>query len=93
MNMIPEGKKIIGDSGYRGEPDKITTPTRHDTLVVKNYKSRALSRHETFNKRIKSFGVLKNTFRSNIDYHHIAFEAVCVLVQYDLENGHPLFEI
>jgi DDE superfamily endonuclease len=93
MNRIPEGKKLVGDSGYRGEPGKITTPNVHDSLIIKNFKNRARSRHETFNKRIKAFGILKNTFRSDIAYHQIAFEAICVLVQYDLENGHPLFEV
>jgi DDE superfamily endonuclease len=92
-DRIPAGKKLIGDKGYRGEPDKISTPSPHDALDAAEYKKRARARHETFNKRIKSFGMLKQTFRSDIAYHRMAFEAVCVLVQYDIETDHPLFAV
>jgi DDE superfamily endonuclease len=93
LTKIPFGKKILGDKGYRGEPDKITTPNVHDSIIVKRFKARASARHETFNKRIKDFKIIAGPFRSSHEYHKIAFEAVCVLVQYDLENGYPLFSI
>lgn len=93
MDRIPAGKKLIGDKGYRGEPDKISTPSEHDALNAARYKKRARARHETFNKRIKVFGIISQTFRSAIEYHRMAFEAVCVLVQYDIETDHPLFKI
>jgi DDE superfamily endonuclease len=93
MELIPPGKKLIGDSGFRGEPDKITTPSKHDSLDVEKLKQRARACQETFFKRIKDYQILRQEFRSEMQYHQMVFEAVCVLVQYDMENGHPLFEI
>lgn len=93
LDSIPDGRKVIGDKGYRGEPDKISTPNLHDSLIVHEYKGRARARQETFFKRIKDFQIIQQRFRSDIAKHKIAFEAVCVLVQYDIENGHPLFAV
>jgi DDE superfamily endonuclease len=93
LNKIPDGRKIIGDKGYRGVDDKISTPSGDESKNVKAFKGRARARHETFNKRIKSFGIIQLQFRSDIALHRMAFEAVCVLVQYDIETNHPLFEI
>ena len=91
---IPPGKKVIGDNGYRGEPGIISTPNnRHDTLEVRKFKSRARARHESFNARIKIFQCLNARFRHGIEKHQICFEAVCVICQYQLENGSPLFDV
>jgi DDE superfamily endonuclease len=91
-SMIPPGALVIADKGYRGE-DQLRTPNRHDSRQVSDFKTRARARHETFNKRIKSFKVLSQQFRHKVEKHKVAFEAVCVLTQYDVENGHPLFDI
>lgn len=93
LSKIPFGKKIIGDKGYRGEYDKITVPNKHDSKNVQAYKSRASARHETFNKRIKDFKIVFGPFRSKHEHHKMAFEAICILVQYDIENGYPLFDL
>jgi hypothetical protein len=34
--MIPAGKKVIADEGYRGEAQMITTHNRFDSTAVKN---------------------------------------------------------
>ena len=54
---------------------------------------RAHARHEAFNGRLKSFKVLAEKFRHGQEKHKSVFEAVCVIVQYDMENGRPLFDI
>lgn len=90
---IPPGKKVVADKGYRGETGKISVPNKHDSLITSAYKTRARARHETFNQRIKSFKMMQEDFRHGVKKHKIAFEAVCVLVQYDIENHHPLFQI
>jgi DDE superfamily endonuclease len=92
LEMIPEGLKRIGDKGYRGEPEKISTNNPHDSTNVKIYKGRARARHETYNKRIKDYQIIRQQFRNNLSKHKIAFEAVCVLIQYTIDNGNPLFE-
>ena len=93
MRMIPEGKKIIGDAGYRGEPNTVSTYNPIDPQEVKNFKSRARCRHETFNRKIKIFNILNHCFRHSLGKHKSAFEAVCVIVQYQPENGSPLFDV
>jgi DDE superfamily endonuclease len=79
-DRIPEGFKIIGDKGYMGDEVRI-------------FKRIARARHEDLNGRLKRFDILSERFRHKIVKHKIAFEAVCVLVQYTLENGQPLHSI
>jgi hypothetical protein len=92
-SKIPAGKRVIGDEGYKGEL-QISTRNAQDTRAVKNLMNRAKARQETFSKRInKIFKILDERFRHSVTKHKAVFEAVCVLVQYEMENGHPLFTI
>jgi DDE superfamily endonuclease len=93
IDQIPDGKRAIGDSGYRGEPNKVSVTRQGDSDAVKRFKARARSRHETFNGRIKGFKILDCAFRHGFERHKTVFEAVCLCVQYDIENGNGLFEI
>jgi len=86
-------KKAIGDKGYNGSPDEVSTFNAHDKKSVKMFKRRALMRHETFNGRIKEFAILNGTFRHSEAKFKSAFEAVCVLCQYKIEIENPLFDI
>ena len=96
---LPPGKKAVGDSGYGGEPEKITITKDQHSLGLKKFLGRAKNRQESFFLRIKAFNVLGHRFRhgnstkSKMDLHKTCVEAVSVIVQYDLENGHPLFEM
>jgi len=91
---IPAGKMVIGDNGYRGEKNIISTPNNaHDPAELRKFKSRARARHETFNSRLKNFLCLEDRFRHGIEKHRIVFEAICVICQYQLENGSPLFDV
>lgn len=92
-SKIPTGKKIIADNGYRGEDAIISTPNAHDPAEVRKFKSRARARHESFNSRIKNFRCLDVRFRHGAEKHKIVFEAICVICQYQLENGSPLFNV
>ena len=66
---------------------------------MREFFARAKSRQETLHSRLKFFKILDGRFRhrkgseEKMKYHKTCFEAVLILVQYDLENGHPLFEI
>ena len=89
-SKLPLGKLLIADKGYNNEA-QISTPNPFDSKELKEFKSRARARHENFNARIKEFRILSERFRSNnIELHGIVFEAVCVLVQYSMENDRPL---
>jgi len=88
---LPAGKVAVTDRLYNGPQT-----ARHNELdsdEVKAFKRRARARHETFNGRIKVFNVLDTRFRHGIEKHKAVFEAVCVIVQYDMETGRPLFSV
>jgi hypothetical protein len=57
------------------------------------FKSYDRACHETFNGRIKNFKCLLDWFHHGIKKHHICFKAVCVIVQYQMENGSSVFDV
>lgn len=89
---IPIGKKLIADNGYIGEA-QLSTPNAFDSVAVKLFKQRARARHENVNGRLKRFNILSQPFRHEVDKHGVVFTAVCVLTQYALDNGSPLFDV
>ena len=72
---------------------ELSLPNTFDAKTLNNFKSRARLRHETFNGRLKSFAILSETFRHGFDKHKFVFEAIAVTVQYQIENGSPLFDV
>ena len=96
-DKIPEGCRAIGDDGYRGEPSKVSTKNEYHSSEVRQFGNRARARHETVNSRLKAFGVLNQVFRSKggsrMEKHKGVFEACCVIVQYELDNGSYLFKV
>jgi hypothetical protein len=90
---IPEGKRLVGDEGYKGESQTISTRNALDSPIVKSFKRRTRARHETFNGRLKNFKILAERFRHGVAKHKAVFETACVIVQYDMENGHPMFDV
>ena len=91
--LISTGKRAIGDSGYPGHPEVISTPNNHDSSKVKKFKSRALKRHEKFNGMIKAFDCLKGRFRHSVDRFEQCMEAVCVVCQYKMDMGDRLYNV
>ena len=64
-----------------------------DAKDLHAFKTRARLRHETFNGRLKMYGILQKRFRHSFDIHIFAFEAVVVTVQYQMDNGSPIFAV
>jgi len=87
------GGKAIGDRGYNGQPNEISTPNAHDNKGVQLFKRRALMRQENFNGLIKNFDITNKRFNRNHQRFEVAFEAVCVLCQYKIEIETPLYDI
>lgn len=87
------GKKAIGDGGYSGHTQQMSTPNSHDSKQVFKFKSRALKRHEKFNGMLKTFDCLSGRFRHGVDRFKNCFEAVCVIAQYQMENNRPLYDV
>ena len=80
------GKRILGDKGYRGEVETITTRNPYDPDELNEWKDRALARHEKFNQLLKCWNVLQHRWRHGIANHQLAFKAVCAITQYELDN-------
>ena len=96
--LIPDGWKLLGDQLYRvdEEGNWIAVVNAHDDPEIKLWKARALSRHETINKRLADYGVLRQIFRHTKDKqeaHKQCFEACAVLVQYQIGIDEPLFQV
>ena len=92
-SRIPAGKRIIGDNGYKGEANIISTSNPLDSEAVRAFKRRARARHETINARIKKYSIVSGCFRHPKNKHKMVFDSVCILVQYDMEHGHGLLEM
>jgi hypothetical protein len=90
------GKMGIADSGYEmGKAEDmgfLCTPNAMNSRELRRFKSRVRCRHETVNGRLNNFKILQDTFRHGIKCHGIAFEAVAVIVQYQMDNGAPIFD-
>ena len=56
-------------------------------------KDDARARHETVNRRLKHWGILKNVFRHDIEKHTNELRAVAVITQLEFENGEPAFQV
>jgi hypothetical protein len=94
---IQPGKKVITDRVYgsKATPEdhaKLALPNPMDDQVLANFKSRARCRHETFNGRLKFFHALSDTYHHSSENHVHVFEAICVIVQYQMDNGGELFQ-
>eukprot|EP00978_Attheya_sp_CCMP212_P032891 scaffold130275_cov48-Attheya_sp.AAC.1 len=87
---IAKGKLVVVDLGYQSsEPDeqRLLVPSHLDLKELYNFKSRARLWHETLNGRIAAFKSMSDTFRHGKEKMKLAFEAVTVTVQYQMDNG------
>jgi hypothetical protein len=82
---------VYGSQATPEEHERLALPNPIDNPVLANFKARARARHESFNGRLKFFESLNKTFCHNSDNHVHIFEAVCVIVQYQMDNGAELF--
>ena len=97
--QLGAGEKLVGDSGYKGEPERIVLTKDGQSSELKNFLARAKNCQETFHWRLKSFNILGHRFRHGVGtedrmcLHKMAVEAVAGIIQYDYDNGHPPFDI
>lgn len=85
------GRRLIGDKGYRGEAELISTKNEFDPEELAEFKDRASARHETFNQRLKCFKCLSTPWRHGRENHKIAFEACCAIVLFQIQAGGTSF--
>jgi hypothetical protein len=95
LDKLREGNLVIVDRGYidQNHKNKLAWPNIQNSPAVTNFESRTRLRQETFNGRLKFFSILKKQFSHGQEKHKIAFEAVLVIVQYQMDNGSPIFAV
>ena len=104
IHMIPEGKIAIADSAYNPkEPElkrKVSLPSQTDSVRLHRFKTRARARHESFNGRLKKFSILSGEkwrhgkgAEPGRTYFGIVITAVVIIIQYQMDNGQPLFSL
>jgi hypothetical protein len=87
---MPPGTKAVGDSGYSGLPENVTTSSKAHSEDFSHFITQAKNRQENFHSRLKHFDVMTKWFRHGIskedklEQHKMCTEAVCVLVQLDM---------
>jgi hypothetical protein len=95
LDLIPPGKLVLGDKGYRG-PDCCSIPNEYDGYEVRKFKRRHRARMEQYNGRIKKFRILTDVWRvkgdKRLDKHRMVFGAVNCIVATQIASGFPLFD-
>ena len=88
------GERVQAGNDYVGHPNKIKCPN-NDCNPVRNLRMQmaARSRHETFNGRLKNWGILERTYCHDIELHGTVFTACAVITQLCVANREPLFEV
>lgn len=88
VDLVNPGERSVADKGYNDAIYFILKTARnardHSTIMA---------RHESVNKRMKQFKILKNTYRHSLEKHPLVFHAVANLTQLMLKNGYPLFSL
>ena len=95
-DKIAPNKKVVADGGYvSSEPGMhiLATPNPMDSKELMRFKSQIHLHHETFNGWIKFLCCLGLPFHHCIDKHKIAFEAVCIIIQYQMDNGAEVYAV
>ena len=91
---IKPWKRGIADLGYPGTQGVLTLPNRGmDSKEFGRFKRRARLRLETFNGRMKNFEIVNHIFRHSQLKFKDAFEAVAVIIQYQIDNWRPVFDV
>lgn len=88
LRNVRNGEKTLADKGYKDKMFFIL-PSKEN----KHFHKRIMARHETVNKRLRQFEILKKTFRNNLSKHPKVFHAVVNVSQLSLENGEPLYSV
>lgn len=98
IQKIPKGMRVIADRCYQGEPlaHIISGLNPHDNKALARFKSRAKSRQEGFNTKLKQFKICAEVFRhdkNRLEKHKISWTAAAVMVQYGMELDNCFWDV
>ncbi len=93
-DCLEPGERVEANNGYVGHMDKIKCPN-NDCNPEENLamQARIRSWHETFNARLKFWGILMQVYRHDITQHGNIFYVCAVLMQLAVANDKPLFQV
>ena len=91
--MLDKNEMAEVDAGYKGEIEYLRSRDAYETEIEKKEKSEARARHETINRRIKQWGILKQMYRNSKESLQTVFYDIAVLTQLDIDNGNVPFII
>ena len=77
--LLP-GEMILADGGYNDGYNYFITPTGFNSPIDRMM-SQARARHETVNRRFKTWGILSQKFRHDKNKHGLVFGAIVQLEQ------------
>lgn len=86
--QLQEGDRLVGDDGYRGEPNRIVVKRDEHSKEYKEFLARVSSRQETFFRALKQYNIIKHRFaygrstNERLEFHQMCVEAIAVIVQY-----------
>jgi hypothetical protein len=83
--FFAQNELTLADNGYNDQRF-FKNPTTHLDRTI-------LARHETVNKRLKQFKVLRSRYHHPLQKHPKCFHACVNIVQVQIEKGEKLFEV
>ena len=93
LPQLIDGERVVTDAGYTSQQLPTITPAVSKTFFAsdKRYFQEISARHEAVNRRLKSWRVLGDRFRTTFGRHTLCVKAVAQLVSLDMINGHSMW--
>ena len=93
---IPAEMRGVANSSYTKLLEWFSTHRPSHSKEITNFINCVHAGHKNINARIKTFNVLSETFCGSWrkrQERKILVKAICVFIQYNMENKYPLIEI
>ena len=94
-NQLQQYERVEADDGYRAaDPLYVRCPgSRLHPQDTVDHRRALRGRHETVNKRIKQYNILRAPFQNGMHKHRMVFQSIIVLTQISFDLGQPLFGV
>lgn len=89
---LGRGEKVLADLGYQGD-EKVVTKIDSRNAAHSYGMGCARDRHETVNRRLRTWSALKQSFRHSRHKHNYIFRSVAVLEQAKMNLGERPFQV
>ena len=86
------GEKVLADLGYQGD-EKVITKVDSCNALHSYGMGCARDRHQTINRRLRTWSALKQSFRHSRHKHNYVFRSVAVMEQVKISLGEKPFRV